>query len=594
MKNMLFNIKFVFKILLQSSKGYIILALLYSFLSVLDPLYNIIPSKVVLDNITKNRPLYDTVIFLIVLFLIGAFTNIYAQWYKYKFLPINNLKVQKLVKDVFLNKCIKTEAIKFFDPVFYDKYSIALNQTENGIINFCNIFFGAITNILSIIVVGSIVLTINSFLIILVILNVIISVLINFKKGKIQYSYDMEIIPQNRKNHYIGRLFFSREVIEDLKIFNVGNLLHNMQNNAFTSIKNSITKFFIPKMTLDFLFTVLSLLIRFSIFVCLAKEIMEGKNTVGDFAALLSATVTLSTLLSSIFNIFPNLYRQSLYINDLREFINDDSCVEEKQLITDFQFHNKIQVKSLSFYYPNSNKLILKNINFSIKKGMKIAIVGDNGAGKSTLLKLIMRLYLPSSGNITIDTIDYININADVLREKYGAIFQDGRYYAFTIAENILQKKVKTNIDEEKVWEAIENSGLSEMVRKLPKGIHTCLTNEFNKDGINLSGGERQKLAFARAYASNKEILLLDEPTSAMDPVSEHDFFTRLLNIAKDKTVIFISHRLSITNIADYIIVLDKGEIIEEGTHKELMNNQGKYYNNYKLQMSKYKIDDSI
>lgn len=186
-------------------------------------------------------------------------------------------------------------------------------------------------------------------------------------------------------------MFFSREVIEDLKIFNVGNLLHNMQNNAFTSIKNSITKFFIPKMTLDFLFTVLSLLIRFSIFVCLAKEIMEGKNTVGDFAALLSATVTLSTLLSSIFNIFPNLYRQSLYINDLREFINDDSCVEEKQLITDFQFHNKIQVKSLSFYYPNSNKLILKNINFSIKKGMKIAIVGDNGAGKSTLLKLIMQ-----------------------------------------------------------------------------------------------------------------------------------------------------------------------------------------------------------
>ena len=240
----------------------------------------------------------------------------------------------------------------------------------------------------------------------------------------------------------------------------------------------------------------------------------------------------------------------------------------------------------------SENKDALKNVNMTIRAGEKIAIVGYNGAGKTTLIKLIMRLYDPTDGEILYNGINIKEFDTDEYRKMIGTVFQDFKIFATTRAENVMNGKYNAPADEKTVLKALDSADFSEKLSELSEGINTHLTREFNEKGTNLSGGEAQKVAIARVFAQDYPIVIMDEPSSALDPMAEYNLNQSILHNTNDKTVIFISHRLSTTRIADKIYMFDTGKLIEEGSHNELLDQNGKYAEMFRVQSEKYQSNN--
>ena len=298
------------------------------------------------------------------------------------------------------------------------------------------------------------------------------------------------------------------------------------------------------------------------------------------------ATTTISSLISQLARAFAEVQNSSVEVKVAFDLLKMQGKIETDSGMIAENFET-LEVKNITFSYKEDYNQ-LENVSLKIKKGQRIAIVGHNGAGKTTLVKLLLRLYDVKEGNILYNGTDYKDLNVHSLRKQVGAVFQNVEVYAVTIAENILFRTPKTESDINLVIEALKFSGLYDYVSSLPNGINTIVTKEFDKNGIVLSGGQNQRLAIARGYALNYNLFILDEPSSALDPIAEANVYNNMLALGKDKTIIFISHRLTTTVNADYIYLFEKGRVIEEGTHKELLAKGGKYAQMFNSQSKKY------
>lgn len=288
-------------------------------------------------------------------------------------------------------------------------------------------------------------------------------------------------------------------------------------------------------------------------------------------------------------DILSELGEESLYVDKFREFLAYKPKIEHQGGMQAKNVPSAISLKNVSFKYEGAENYSLKNINLDIKPYEKIAIVGYNGAGKSTLVKLIMRLYDVTEGEITLDGVNIKEYSTDSYRDVFGSVFQDYKVFAGTIAENVemdfIQDSRRTAIKN-----SLGESGFGDKLKKLDMGIDTPLTREFDEDGVNLSGGDEQKIAIARIFARKCSCVILDEPSSALDPISEYKLNKTMMTLSEHKTVIFISHRLSTTMMADRIIMLENGEITEQGTLDELMAQGGSYARMFNKQAEKYRI----
>lgn len=264
--------------------------------------------------------------------------------------------------------------------------------------------------------------------------------------------------------------------------------------------------------------------------------------------------------------------------------INIEGCEGELPVPED---NCTLELRNVSFKYKDTEKYVLKNVSMTIRKGEKLALVGENGAGKSTLIKLIMRLYDVTDGEILFGGVDIRKLNIKAYRQKIGAVFQDFQIYGATLAENVKTDFVNEN-DSEKIIESLNRADFGEKLTTLEKGINTELTKEFSDEGTMLSGGEAQKAAIARMFMRDMPIAILDEPSSALDPIAEYRLNKSMLENAENQAVILISHRLSTTKDADRIILLENGSITESGTHAELLANNGIYAEMWNVQAEKY------
>jgi ATP-binding cassette subfamily B protein len=292
--------------------------------------------------------------------------------------------------------------------------------------------------------------------------------------------------------------------------------------------------------------------------------------------------------IKDIFSSLAGLYEDSLFIGDVFGFLNlKEKIVAEAPEIVPTSFSNKLDIQNLSFSYPGNNQPVINNVSFEIRKGEIVAIVGPNGAGKSTLVRLLCRLYDPETGHIKLDSNDIRKMDPGAYRKLFSVVFQDFMLYNLSAGENIRLGNTSIEDPKEKISSSASLTGVDDLISTLPKGYDTVIGNLFD-DSRELSWGEWQKIALARALFRNAPILILDEPSSALDAETEYEIFSRFREIVKGKTSILISHRFTNVKLADRILVFNKGEVEESGTHEELMMNKGLYYNMYVKQSSRF------
>ena len=416
-----------------------------------------------------------------------------------------------------------------------------------------------------------------------------------FSKRSSKYRYDTTVktTPDSRRADYSKRIHYLPEYAKETRTTNIGSILVDNYIVANKNVQNIVRKRSIRIFGITLADEGIRIFVlQFITMLYLVFQIQQGRLGVSSFVALFLATMQLSFELFNFVNCFNGFYKLSLYTDDLIYILNYESTIEsessEKQNIT--QQIQSINIENVSFSY-NEKDFVLDDINMKLSKGDRIALVGHNGAGKTTLIKLLLHLYDPNSGNIIIDNINLKNINTASYRNIIGVVYQDYRYYALTIAENVLLKKVESENDRKRVIEALKKSQLYDDVKLLPNGIDTIITKEFDENGVILSGGQSQKLALARVFShTDKQILIFDEASSAMDPLSEAKINKSILDFCRDKILILISHRLSTSKDMEMIYVLKDGKIIERGKHTDLMSKNGIYAEMFSVQSESYKL----
>lgn len=333
-----------------------------------------------------------------------------------------------------------------------------------------------------------------------------------------------------------------------------------------------------------------ALLQEAAVYVVLAYKVMGGAILIGDFLFYMTAAMSFTGSISGITDGFSGLLDNSLFIHDLRHILNESehgTTVAEIPSCADRNDAYEIEFADVSFRYPNTDKMVLSHICLTIHSGEALSIVGLNGSGKTTLVKLLCRLYSPTEGVIRLNGVPIDTIPMSSYRDMLSAVFQDYRIFAFSLKENI---RMSQGAADDRLSKVISESGLEERVGTLPQGVDTYISKEFDEQGIDLSGGEGQKVALARALYKNTPIVILDEPTSALDPIAEYEMFNKFHDLTRGKTAIYISHRLSSTRFTDHIAVLDAGEIKEYGSHDELIEREnGLYKQMFEMQRNSYK-----
>ncbi len=474
------------------------------------------------------------------------------------------------------------------DPDYYDKLERARTQTTGRV--------GLLSNVLaqaqSIITITSLIVGLIYFeplLIILLVLSIIPAFINEIKFSQQQYSLARSWTSERRELDYLRFIGANNKTAKEIKLFGLTDFVVNRFKNLSNSYYLLNRKLSIRRASLGFLFNVLGTVAYYGAYVFIIFRVLTGVITLGELTFLSGSFNRLMKSLQDFFARFTRISESALYLKDYFDFIDmevEDQSQETiplpKSIEIGFEFRN------VRFAYPESNSEVLKGVNFTLKAGEKMAFVGQNGAGKTTLIKLMLRFYEPTSGEILLDGININQFNKAEYQEYFGVIFQDFFRYEFTLRENIAIGHIDEVENLEKIKTAAQLSLANEVVGDLEFGYEQQLGRRFS-NGVELSGGQWQKVALARAYMKNAKVMILDEPTSALDAKAESEVFTRFIGLTTSKTSIIISHRFSTVRQADKIVVLKEGKILEVGTHIELMQNKLLYSELFTLQAEGYK-----
>lgn len=515
---------------------------------------------------------------LVVLLIIDYFISIYNNYVN------RNFQARMSIK--FYNKIGKIDYEFYENPEFLNDYIRSIEMGSVNIQQSAENTFNLITIIIQCTSILTVLLVIHYAVIIFIVAVGIIYFLIRIRMSKLSKEYQTKRQPYYRRTWYSNRAFTLRDSISDIKTTNIDELLLENNDNSY----DEIIKFhddIIKKRTFLSVFCDILITLLYPGIVAILCIIAIDTLEISSFATLTIAATTLSSYISELAMVLGNLADNNVESDNAYKFLEKHGIIEEKDYKIFKEDFELLEIKNASFSYDEKN-LALNDISMKINKGEKIAIVGINGAGKTTLVKLLLRLYDVDSGDIYINGQNYRLLNAKSIRKKVGAVFQNIEVYALTIAENILLHEVKSQKDIDLVHEALKFAGLYDYVYSLKNNINTLVTREFSKTGVVFSGGQMQKLAIARGYAQNYQLFILDEPSSALDPIAEAKIYENMLELGKDKTMIFISHRLTTTVNADRIYLFENGKIIEQGKHQDLIALDGKYKRMFESQAIKY------
>jgi len=404
------------------------------------------------------------------------------------------------------------------------------------------------------------------------------------------YSLAHEVTPIRRELDYLRILGSSRESAKEVKMFGLADYLRDRYRALSDELIRRNRALTRRRLRWGALFAVIGSLGYYGGYTFLVWKALGGAISVGTLTFLAGAIAAANLELQSLFSLFSSISEQALFLTDLVAFFAVRPRIRSKPnaIPAPRPIRGGIEFRNVSFHYPGSERMILHDVNFRIEPGERVALVGENGQGKTTLVKLIARLYDPSEGQILLDGVDLRDYRVEDLRKEIGIIFQDFFRYDMAVRDNIAAGRVELIRDDEALWDAARQSGVDQIVAQLPAGLEQMLGRRF-AGGVDLSGGQWQRMALARAYLRDAQVLILDEPTAALDAVAEAEVFTNFAQLTRERMAILISHRFSTVRLADRIVVLSDGRITEDGSHDELLASRGRYARLFEMQAANYR-----
>jgi ATP-binding cassette, subfamily B, bacterial len=492
------------------------------------------------------------------------------------------------VNELILEKALTLDLAHFEDSEFYDKMSQARSQASSRPLSLINRTFGLGQSALTLLTFSGLLWQFSAWAVLVLIAAAIPSFIAETRFSEHAFRLFRWRSPETRQQHYLETLLAREDYAKEVQLYQLGAMLLQRYREIFYRLYDEDRNLTIKKGWWGYLLGLLSTGTFYGAYAWMVIAAIGGKITLGEMTMYLvvfrQGQATFASALTSI----GGMYEDNLYLANLYEFL-EQPMPQSQGIVTKGLVNDGIRFEQVSFSYPGSLQPVLTNISLHLPLGEKLAIVGENGSGKTTLIKLLTRLYLPSSGRILLDGVDLNDWDINVLRRRIGVIFQNFVQYQFTAGENVGVGDVE-HLNDQVEWETAANKGTAKsFIDVLPQGFNTQLGKWF-KDGQELSGGQWQKIALSRAFMrSNADILILDEPTAAMDAEAEMNIFNHFRSLTQDRMVVLISHRFSTVRMADKIIVMANGQIIEQGSHEQLLKANGRYAHLFSLQAAGYK-----
>lgn len=598
-KQSLKNNKFILKTAFKSAPGLCIMRIVMGFITGLNHGITVLLTSEIL-NALDRRESFEQILWKIgIMAIYFAAYQLFYSWHWKQYNPKHKLRFIRDLHKKFFIKASEIDLSSYDSPEFYNDYVYSMQTCDKSIMNTVDTIAEIVRCVVASVSVFSVVVNIDWIVAVVILGFSILAMVIHIIENGIWYKYEKAFSKIWGKDWYISRFFSLADYAKEVRLTRIGENMKNELHSNKAEERALIIKRQKEFLILNILGSLLNVAENLFIILFMSYHLMvTGNILIGGFAIAIVSANKMRGMFSELQWRLVQMNKQSVFADKVRKFLETESKIisGDRELNT----FESIEFKNVTFAYQvkdsqdSEEKTVyaLDNVSFKIGKGDRIALVGYNGAGKTTITKLMMRLYDVSSGEILVNGIDIKEYRLDMLREKIGAVFQDYKVFAATVAENVLAD-IYTDDKEQVVLDALKDSTFDEKLEALPKGIETELTKEFYKDGTELSGGESQKIAIARVFAHNNELIVMDEPSSALDPIAEYNLNVGIDKNAKGKTVVFITHRLSTTRHVDMIYMLENGKIIESGSHDDLIRADGKYAAMFNLQASKYKSENA-
>lgn len=501
-------------------------------------------------------------------------------------LVVNHIKLK------IINKSKTVDLSSFDNPEFYAKLENANREASMRPIGILTATFRVVSSLISVASFIAVLAVLSPIAPLVVIVAAIPGAIVNYIYRKRNFRYMRHHSRERREMNYYADVMVNKDYVKEVRILGVSDTLIEKYKSVFKRYYRGLRSLLVREGVVQMLIGLVTVLANCALFVYVAYNIVFDGGQIGDYSLYTGALTSISSYVTTLVASTATIYEGTLFINNMMEYMR-----EERRVVSSLPEPRKpergvphtIEFRNVSFRYPGTERDIIKNMSVKLSPSESVVLVGLNGAGKTTLIKLLTRLYDPTEGEILLDGADLREYEPEALYSIFGIVFQDFGKYSLSVEENIRFGDINRAADRADVIRAAERANAVEFIEKLPNGYDTALTRIFEEGGIELSGGQWQKISIARAFFKDSEILILDEPTASLDPLAEQEVFRQFAELSKDKITIFVSHRLSSAVGASKIILLEDGGVAEEGTHEELMALGGKYRHLFMTQASKYR-----